>query len=75
MKVVASVPAAGLMLTLAMEGGVLSISTAVLSTPEPESWPSKGVAVQAMESPASKEDPSMVSVVTEGLLFTAQAQV
>ena len=65
----------GLILTLAMEGAVFPTTTALLATAVPESSPSKGVAVQAIESPASKEAPSMVSVLTEGLPFTAHSQV
>ena len=75
LKVVASVPPAGLMLTLLIEGAVFPITTAALVTPPPESSPSYGVAVQAIESPASKEVPSMISAVTEGLPLTVQAQV
>ena len=63
------------MLTLVIEGGVFATTTALLATAVPGSSPSKGVAVQTSESPASKEAPSMVSVVTEGLLFTVHSQV
>ena len=74
-KVVASVPAAGLMLTLAMEGGVFWTCTTAELSVVPELLPSVGVTSQESMSPLSKEAPSMVSVVTEGLLFTVQAQV
>ena len=74
-KVVFSPPLVGLMLTLVMDGAVLSITTALEVRGVPDAVPSVGVAVHAMDSPLSKDAPVMVCVVTDGAPSTVHAQV
>ena len=64
------VPGAGLMLTLAMEGGVFWTCTTAELSVVPEALPSVGVTSQESVSPLSKELPSMLAVVTEALIPT-----
>ena len=75
LKVVFSPPLVGLIDTPVMDGAVLSITTVLEVSGVPGVVPSVGVAVQAMDSPLSKDAPVMVCVVTDGAPSTVHAQV
>ena len=61
----ASVPEVGSMLVAVIVGGVFATVTGLLDSRGPGSSPSVGVASQLRIWPLSKDEPSMVAVVTD----------